>query len=240
MEESKRFPAFVLGGALILAAAVFGSFYYSAQSANTKDTLSVTGSAKTQVTSDRAKLVLNLSRVAAANDLASGYAAIAKDRAQTRALLARAGASTTDITEGPVSMNQIYEQYLSIPTRYQLNQSFTIQSDDVEQITAISKQIPELASQGVIVSIQALEYYYSKLPDLRVSLLTDAIKDAKARAEKIAEGTGRNVGAVQAASSGVVQVLSPNSVDISDYGNYDTTSIEKEIMVTVKASFRLK
>ena len=121
-----------------------------------------------------------------------------------------------------------------------MNQSFTIQSDDVEQITAISKQIPELASQGVIVSIQALEYYYSKLPDLRVSLLTDAIKDAKARAEKIAEGTGRNVGAVQAASSGVVQVLSPNSVDISDYGNYDTTSIEKEIMVTVKASFRLK
>jgi hypothetical protein len=112
--------------------------------------------------------------------------------------------------------------------------------EDVEGITAISKKITELASKGVIVSIQSLEYYYSKLPDLRVSLLTDAVKDAKARAEKIAAGTGRSVGSVQSASSGVVQVLAPNSVDVSDYGNYDTWSIEKEIMVTVKASFRLK
>lgn len=240
MPDFKSQTAYILGGALILAAAVFGTFYYSAQSANTKDTLSVTGSAKTHVTSDRAKLVLSLSRVASVSDLASGYTAIARDRTETRALLSREGASSTEITEGPVSMNQIYEQYSSVPNRYQLNQTITIQSEDVEGITAISKKIPELASKGVIVSIQSLEYYYSKLPDLRVSLLTDAVKDAKARAEKIAAGTGRSVGSVQSASSGVVQVLAPNSVDVSDYGNYDTWSIEKEIMVTVKASFRLK
>jgi hypothetical protein len=91
-----------------------------------------------------------------------------------------------------------------------------------------------------MVSTQSLEYYYSKLPDLRVSLLEDAVKDAKLRAEKIAAGTGRRVGSVRAASSGVVQVLSPNSVDISDYGNYDTSSVDKDVMVTVKASFDLK
>ena len=70
--------------------------------------------------------------------------------------------------------------------------------------------------------------------------MSDAIKDAKSRAEKIAEGTGRKVGSVQEASSGVVQVLTPNSIEVSDYGSYDTSSIEKEVMVTVKASFRLK
>jgi hypothetical protein len=92
----------------------------------------------------------------------------------------------------------------------------------------------------VIISIDFLQYYYSKLPDLRVSLLSDAVKDAKSRAEKIAEGTGRAVGSIQSASSGVVQVLPVNSVEVSDYGSYDTSSIEKDVMVTVKASFRLR
>jgi hypothetical protein len=104
----------------------------------------------------------------------------------------------------------------------------------------MSRKVPELAGKGVLIAIQSLEYYYSKLPDLRVSLLSDAVADAKARAEKIGVGTGREIGAVQSASSGVVQVLAPNSIDISDYGNYDTSTIEKEVMVTVKASFRLR
>lgn len=30
------------------------------------------------------------------------------------------------------------------------------------------------------------------------------------------------------------------AVEISDYGSYDTSGIEKEVMVTVKASFGLK
>jgi hypothetical protein len=137
-------------------------------------------------------------------------------------------------------MNQVYDQNNTSQIRYQLNQTVTLQLNDVNKITDISKKIPDLAAQGAIVSIQSLEYYYSKLPDLRVSLLTQAVQDAKARAEKIAEGTGRRVGSVQTASSGVVQVLTPNSVDVSDYGSYDTSSIQKDVMVTVKAAFRLQ
>lgn len=71
-------------------------------------------------------------------------------------------------------------------------------------------------------------------------MLSDAIKDAKARAEKIAGSSGKRVGIIKSASAGVVQVLSPNSIDISDYGTYDTSSIEKEIMVTVKALFTIR
>jgi hypothetical protein len=137
-------------------------------------------------------------------------------------------------------MNQTYDQNGIFNFHYQLNQTVTVQSDDVNKLTDISKKVSTLASQGVIVSVQSLEYYYSKLPDLRISLLTQAVEDAKARAAKIAQGTGRRVGNVQNASIGVVQVMSPNSVDVSDYGSYDTSSIEKDVMVTVKASFRLR
>ncbi len=74
---------------------------------------------------------------------------------------------------------------------------------------------------------------------MRVALLPDAIADAKARAESIATAGGNKIGSIKSASSGVVQVLSANSVEVSDYGSYDTSKIEKEIMVTVKASFAI-
>ncbi len=241
MNESKFSPAIITGAALIISALVFGGFYYFAQAnANNKDSLSVTGSTKTHVTSDQAKLVISLSSTAPESDLASGYKIITTDLNLTRELLKKSGVASTDIIEGPVLMSQIYDQNTSAPTRYQLNQAVSVQMNDVNKITEISKKIPDLISGGAIISVQSLEYYYSGLPDLRVSLLTQAIQDAKARAEKIADGTGRHVGGVQAASSGVVQVLTSNSVDVSDYGSYDTSSIEKDVMVTVKASFRLQ
>jgi hypothetical protein len=86
----------------------------------------------------------------------------------------------------------------------------------------------------------SLEYSYTKLPELRVSLLSDAVKDAKARAAKLAESSGKKVDVLKSASVGVVQVLPVNSVDVSDYGTYDTSKIDKDVMVTVKAAFTLK
>jgi len=234
-----KISAVIVGLAIIISASIFGGSYYNAQQANNKDALSVTGSAKTQVTSDQAKLVINLTREVSVADLSTGYKDIAHDLSLTRDLLKKSGIVATSTVESPVSMFQAYNPN-GTETHYQLTQMITLQSDDVNKVTEISKKIPDLASQGAIVSVQSLEYYYSKLPDLRVSLLTQATEDAKARAEKIAAGTGRKVGSVQSASSGVVQVLAPNSVNVEDYGNYDTSSIEKDIMVTVKASFRLE
>lgn len=241
MNESKLKPAFVIGSALVLSALVFGFLYYSGQSVTGKDVLSVTGSAKTRVTSDQAKLVVSLSRVAPVSTLSAGYNNIASDLSLVRELLKKEGIAATDIIESPVSMGQMYDQYNTAgETRYQLGQTISIQSGDINKITELSKKVPDLSARGVIISIQSLEYYYSKLPDLRISLLSEAVKDAKARAEKIADGTGRQIGSVETASNGVVQVLTPNSVDISDYGSYDTSSIDKDVMVTMKASFRLK
>ncbi len=239
MQETKTTHVYIISAAFILASIIFGWFYYAAQSVS-KDTLSVTGSAKTSVTSDQAKLTLVISHTAGASALASGYTAVARDLALTRALLSKEGVAETTIIESTVSTNQLYDQNTGAEPRYDLRQTVTVQSNDVAKLTDISKKIPTLANQGAVVSIQSLEYYYSKLPDLRVSLLENAVKDAQARADQIAKGTGRSIGVVRSASSGVVQVVSPNSVDVSDYGTYDTSSIEKDIMVTVKASFELK
>ncbi len=238
-ENTKPTGIIFISCAFVLASIVFGMFYYFAQGVS-HDTLSVTGSTKTSVTSDQAKLVLTIVHTAPASNLSTGYGAVARDLALTRALLTKEGVLDADVSESTVSTNQIYDQNSSAETRYDLRQTITVQSKDVVSLTNISKKIPTLSSQGAIVTIQSLEYFYSKLPELRVSLLEAAVQDAKARADKIAKGTGRSIGVVRTASSGVVQVVSPNSIDVSDYGTYDTSSIQKDVLVTVKASFELK
>ena len=232
----------IIGGSLIISFFIFGLFYYMGQSADSKDALSVTGSAKTQITSDRAKLTIVVSRTVTQSGLAEGYEATARDVVLTKNLLRKEGAPEADILEGTISTSQRYD-YNRTPgseIQYEIRQTITVQSDDVEKLTAISKRVPNLAGQGAFATIQSLEYFYSKLPELRVSLLAEAVKDAKARAETIAAGSGRKVGGIKSAASGVVQLLPLNSVEVSDYGTYDTSSIEKDVMVTVKASFGLK
>jgi hypothetical protein len=241
MSDAKTLSAAIIGAALVSGAVVLGIFYHSAQTASGQnDVLTVTGSTRTAVVSDQAKLIVSITRTANLSSLAAGYAGIARDLKLVNDLVKKENIPDEKIVAGPVSMSQLYDQNGGENIRYQLFQTVTVQDNDVSKITKLSQLIPSLASGGAIVSVQSLEYYYSRLADLRVSLLSEAVKDAKARAEKIAEGTGRQVGNIQSANNGVVQVLAPNSVDISDYGSYDTSSVQKDIMVTVKASFRLK
>jgi hypothetical protein len=145
-----------------------------------------------------------------------------------------------EIIVSPVFMDQNYDQPQGAERSYTLRQTVDVNSDDVSGITEIAKNINPLIEKGVVFSTSSLEYTYTKLPEERVALLSDAIKDAKARASKLAESSGKKVGILKSASSGVVQVMSANSLDISDYGSYDTSKIDKSIMLTVKASFTLE
>ena len=158
--EAKNFSINFIGIALIVSAVIFGSFYYYAQLANTKDVLSVTGSAKTKVTSDQAKIVISLARTASVSNLSYGYSQIANDLKLSEKLLTDAGINAADIVESPVSMYQNYSNDKEAELSYNLSQTLTVQSNDVNKITEISKKVPDLASQGAIVSVQSLEYYY--------------------------------------------------------------------------------
>lgn len=223
----------------ILISTVIGAYtYYSVKSFN--NTLSVTGSATTKIMSDQVKWMTMITRNAYQSDLAPGYAALSKDLVAVKAFFKAQGIEESQLVISPVFMEQIYKQNNEGPTEYYLRQTITVSSTDVQKISSLTKDTQSLISQGVVFQTQGLEYSYSKLPELRVSLLADALKDAKARAQTLAETSGARIGELRGASSGVVQVLSPNSTDVSDYGTYDTSSIEKQVMVTIKASFSVK
>jgi hypothetical protein len=229
---------FFIGLALIISTLIGAYTFYSIRSLD--DTLTVTGSASKAVTSDHVKWVGVINRVVKTTTLKEGYASMASDLVSVQAFLNDNKISVDQVVTSPVFMDQNYDQPQGAEKTYTLRQTIEVNSNDVNGIGQIAKNIQALIEKGVVFSTQSLEYTYTKLPDERVSMLALAIKDAKDRASTLAQSSGKSVGKLKSASSGVVQVMSANSLDVSDYGSYDTSKVEKNIMVTVKASFTLK
>lgn len=228
----------IIGVCLIVGTFIVAQSFVSVKKLN--DTLSVSGSAKEKVVSDSAKWRAVFSRNTLLSDISNGYSLMKKDEALVSKFLRDSGLKAEEINISAVTMNQLYKNYQDAPIEYNLQQTVEINSPDVAKITNLTKNTQPIIDKGVIFSTQSVEYFTSQLPALRVSLLANAIKDAKDRAQKIAESSDKKVGAIQSATMGVVQVVPVNSVDISDYGNYDTSTIDKEVMVTVKTIFRLE
>jgi hypothetical protein len=241
--ENKKLILFgvILGVSLIIGTSIIAWSLIAIKAS--QDRITVSGSARVSVTSDSAKWTSSFSRIITADGTKSGYAQMKKDENAVRKFLTDNGMTEQEINIYPVMMQQNYDyksNNSNAPTQYTLSQMVEVRSSDVNKIKNLAANIQPLIDQGVFFSTTALEYYYTKLADMRISLLPDAIKDAKARADKIAEGSGKKIKSIASVDMGVVQVLSPNSVDISDYGSYDTSSIDKQIMITVKAVFNLK
>lgn len=228
----------LLAGGLIAAAGLVSRTIYDVRALS--DTFSVTGSARQRVTSDSVKWSASFTRTSLAADLKGGYSKMKEDEKVVQAFLVEKGVAADSVTISPVMMSDIYKQDPNAPREFTLRQQVEVRSGDVAKITAIAKDLSPLIDKGLLFSSDYLEYTYSKLPELRVSLLGAAVTDARARATEIAGSAGMNTGALRSATAGVVQVLPVGSTEVSDYGAYDTQSIEKEVMVTVKAVFGVK
>ena len=228
----------ILGLSIIISAGIGSMTFYKLRS---MDYISTTGSAKKAVVSDKVKWATSINRSIRQSTIKDGYTKLDADLKEVQAFLNTNGIPLESIDVSPVFMNEVYEQNPGIDKKYNLVQNIEIQSSDVQKISDLSKNTTSLITEkGVLFSTNSIEYFYSKLPEARVELLANAVLDAKARAEQLAKAGGKKIGVMKSASSGVVQVMAPNSVEVSDYGMYDTSKINKEIMVTVKASFEVK
>ena len=240
MENNKSLTSFgiILGLSIIISFCVASFTFYKLRST---DFISTTGSATKEYTSDTVKWTSTITRTVTLATVKDGYTRMASDLGAVKNFLITNGIPETSVNISPIFMNEIYDSNKDQSNKnYNLVQNIEVNSNDVQKISNLSKNTSSLVGQGILFSTGSVEYYYSKLPEARIALLTDAIADAKARAAKLAQAGGKNIGALQSASSGVVQVLAPNSANTSDYGTYDTSSIEKNIMVTVKTSFEIK
>ncbi len=207
--------------------------------------LTVTGSVKRSVIADLGKWNVSFTNRADLTNLKQILVQNESIKKKLTDYLKNLGIKDEDITFLTVQINSIYEQlpgygYTQNIIGYNVVQNVKVQSNDISIIEKLSNQTTDLLNLGMVPDYQNTEYFYTKINELRPELFADATKDAYVRAEAMASGTGSKVGNLVNAKTGVVQILPPNSIDVSDYGAYDLSTKEKEISATVSVTFALK
>jgi hypothetical protein len=230
---------------LIIAAFVISFNYRAAKrhSDMVNQTIRVKGFAVKNITSDFATWTGNFSARAAT--LKAAYNLLAADRKIIEQYLLDENVPDGDINFSQIRVNANYRVNNSGYSTnevmdYSLYQDISLESGNLEMISNIAKNISSLIEQGINISSYSPQYLYTKIEDVKVEMLAEAASNAKLRAENLASSTGSQVGPLTYASQGVFQITAPNSYEVSDYGRFDTQTIEKEIKAVVTMEFAIK
>ncbi len=235
----------IFGLAIVLSSFFLGKAYTDRY--KTEGEIQVTGLGNTDFSSD---LIVWEGRFGAQNkDLKQAYLTLERYKSIIKDYLTGKGIDPGRIVFSAVNTSQktknIYSgngQYIGEEfVGYDLSQSVQIKSHEVDRIEKISREITELLNQGVPFYSEPPRYYYTKLSDLKIEMISKATQDARARAETIAEHSGGKLGELVSAKMGIFQITGQYSKeDYSWGGTFNTGSREKTASITMKLVYRVK
>jgi hypothetical protein len=236
------YAAIILGLAAIIAFWIAGNaFKYKSKST---ETIIVTGLAEKDFGSDL--IVWNGSYSRKEMDLKSAYAAVKQDEAAIRNYLKGKGITDAEMIFSSVVINKEFNYRTDENGRstgqefsgYNLAQTVKVQSNDIDKIDKIAREVTELIQSGIEFNSQAPLFYNTKLTEVKMELLAKASADAKKRAETIADNAGSSLGKLRKASMGVFQITGKNSNEDYSYGGaFNTSSRNKTGSITIKMEF---
>jgi len=235
----------LISAAIVIAAIVLGNAYVKRSQAERQ--ISVTGLSEKNFTSDLIVWEGYFSKVRP--DLKSASYELNKDKELIGEYLKKNGIEKKDIVFSAIEINeQVKRKYTASGeymgedfTGYKLTQSIQITSRDIEKIEELSRNITELINDGVQFNSKAPRYYYTKLADLKLELVSEATEDARQRAEKIAEKSGSSIGKLVTGQMGIIQITGQNSTEEYSWGGtFNTSSREKTASITMKLVYRVK
>jgi hypothetical protein len=236
MNNQSKVWAYVLGISLIIASTILGAFFYSSR--RPQGTINVVGMASEKFEADMVKWSLSIEEPAALDDVKDGYRRLDKSVDEFMELLESKGIESHEVNVKPVNVRREYDK--DGLKGYTLYQSLYVVSSKMEGLEALALNPLEMAERDIMVQDSRLEYFYSKIDDLKKDIISNATVNAKERASKVLENTDVKLGKLLSVRTGVFQITEPYSTEVSSYGIYDTASRKKEISVTVHAVFALK
>lgn len=244
MSEERLGSGFGAGVALaigLVVASVIGGWAF-VKGKKGDQTIVVTGSARKRIKSDLVIWKAGVSYQASA--LSEAYRSLAESVPRVKSYLISKGIPENQITISSISSQTLHAKSSDGSdtgeiTGYSLRQELEVRSNDVDKIAKIAREATELINQGILLESMAPEYHYTKLGDLKIEMLAEAAKDAKVRAQQIAQSTGSSIGSVRTARMGVLQITPADSNDVSDSGMNDTSSLDKDITAVVNVGFAI-
>ena len=236
---------FLLGATL--AFAVLGAsdqLGRAMKSMKQENIIRVKGVAEIDVKSDRGSWWTTVSGRAAT--LAEADAGRERAMAALRAFVLAKGFKESELEIDSVSISKVYRRdekgnATNELEAYVLSQSLGVRSTNLEALRAASNEVTgALVKQGIESSTGSPSFTVSTIERTKLDLLEKATANAYERAQTLARGSGSGVGGLVSAAQGVYQIVARGSTASSDYGEFDTSAIDKTARVVVTLEYAVK
>lgn len=235
----------IIGIAIIAGLWIAGNAYkYKFRST---ETISVTGLAEKDFTSDLIVWSGSFNRYGF--ELKNAYSLLKQDENSIRTYLNSKGIPDSNMVFSSIDIiknfqrhyNDKGEETSSEFTGYTLTGKVRIESKDINRVEKLSREITELLEKGIELNSNAPEYYYTRLNELKIDLLSTASKDARTRAETIANNSGGSLGGIKKATMGVFQITGKNANEDYSYGGaFNISNKNKTASITLKVDYLVK
>lgn len=240
-------PNLLFIGIIVLVSTIIWSVSFSKKEIKTyKNAVSVVGVSTKDVVSDKA--VWRIGIVSKSLDRAQNVKDVNADEKVVRGFINGLGFNKDEISSSQLTVTTVYKPKengygdTTEVVAYETKSTFFITTKDVYKV---SESVNKLRLFGEEKNIDIVdnnsEYTYSTFESEKIPLLKKAIEDAQSRADALVNATHgvskTNIGKILSAEQGVFQVNSKNDNSVSDYGNFDLSSVEKTIRATVRVDF---
>ncbi len=179
--------------------------------------------------------------------MTDAYRELEVSRAKLVEYLAKNGFTGERVWLGPVSIQKIFEQdkegrATNKIERYALSQSFAISGSgaEVDKVARAARDASGLIAQGVELDASSPSYLCTKLPEMKMEMISEASGNAYDRATRLTGPSGTKLGQMRSASQGVFQVTPVHSNEVSDEGLSDTSSRSKRVRAVVTVEYALE
>lgn len=210
--------------------------------------LSATGSASSDFESDL--IVWRGGFTTYGMTMKDAYDIIKKDSDLVRKYLLDNGITEDEMVFSSVDISQRYQSLYDengnhtgdLPNGYDLYQTVSVTSSDIDKVETVSRDITNLIESGVEFTSNSPEYYCTRLDEVKLELIEKATDNAKQRIDIMAAGTGCQVGDLLTANLGVFQITAQNSGsgEYSYDGAFDTHSRFKTANITVRLNYAVR
>jgi hypothetical protein len=221
--------------AVVLTAEIFSGTIKDVR--HTRDTLSVTGSARVPISADLVRWYVAVAPTARTP-------AVAARRLRGQAAAVRAFLRDAGIPASAISADVVTTETRVIPlskkrrrTIYIVSQRLEVDTRRIDVVEQAATRLGSLIERGIAVSAGPLQYISTELTKAKLDALQKATAEARRRAEILVNGLGGKLGRMRSSSQGVYQVTPRDSTEVSDYGINDTTSREKDVNAVVSVTF---
>ncbi|HTQ08344.1 MAG TPA: SIMPL domain-containing protein [Polyangiaceae bacterium] len=237
--------ALVVGTAVVAAAGLVGrAIVDSFRIHHQEKRITVTGSATRRIRSD--SIVWEASVRSQDPSMTVAYKKLASDMPVLVQFVEGHGVPDAEIATSSTSVSEVHPRDQNgvfqeqVTASYIVEQHLTVTSKDIPKVEKVSREVTDLLDRGIYVHSEAPLYIYTNLAALKIQMLADASRDARQCADQIATNTGATLGGLLAAKMGVLQINPAFSTEVSAEGNNDKTTLDKDVLGVVTASFAIR